>query len=295
MQINIREKYSVIILNRLPFLFFQFNMAREPATRHRICIHCAQPISALYREYSKGNIRLEQCGSMVCNKTRFADHYIENDPVVVFIDMILLKRPVFRHLIHNRLKYSPNSGVNNTVLKLALILILFEVYVKWFKLEKYHGSSDFMGVGEDGSLHVQYFWILGLCILESLIWHGTIRSATWLLHTPKMLHEASHADQTSSSEPEPRDIRWYNSLSMALIISSYGKLFLLLMAIWDYKELDYAWLLNVFVLVSNLEALSAYLHSGYVVTAGILLIGVAARVAVNAFWWWSGVNGVLFI
>ncbi|KAI9344861.1 Arv1 protein [Obelidium mucronatum] len=237
------------------------------------CVHCLGPIKALFREYSKGNIRLELCKR--CQK--FADHYIENDTVVVFVDLVLLKQPVFRHLIHNRLMYD-SWGLNTNVLKLALILILFEVYLKWFKLEKHYGRSDFM---KTDTLYQQYIHILGLCVLESVIWHSAVRMAVWLF-----------CDETPE---ESMTTSWYNKLSMSLIISSYGKLFLLLMAIWDYRELDYAWLLNVFVLLSNLEALAAFLNLGSLKTAGLLGLGVFARVCFGAFWLMNGVDALLLI
>ena len=43
---------------------------------------------------------------------------------------------------------------------------------------------------------------------------------------------------------------------MALIISSFGKILLILMVIWDYNELEYSWLINIVVLTSNVEALA---------------------------------------
>lgn len=44
---------------------------------------------------------------------------------------------------------------------------------------------------------------------------------------------------------------------MALILSSFAKLLLILMIIWDYMyELQYSWLVNILVLTSNAEALS---------------------------------------
>lgn len=48
----------------------------------------------------------------------------------------------------------------------------------------------------------------------------------------------------------------YNYVSMALIISSFGKMLLILMVIWDYKQLEYSWLVSTIVLASNTEALS---------------------------------------
>lgn len=48
----------------------------------------------------------------------------------------------------------------------------------------------------------------------------------------------------------------YNYVSMALIISSFGKMLLILMVIWDYKQLEYSWLVSIIVMASNIEALS---------------------------------------
>ena len=39
-------------------------------------------------------------------------------------------------------------------------------------------------------------------------------------------------------------------------MSSFGKVFYLVMLIWDYKGFDYVWMVNLFVLSSNAEALS---------------------------------------
>lgn len=47
---------------------------------------------------------------------------------------------------------------------------------------------------------------------------------------------------------------------MALIISSFGKMLLILMVIWDYKQLEYSWLVGIIVLASNTEALSGMIH-----------------------------------
>ena len=49
----------------------------------------------------------------------------------------------------------------------------------------------------------------------------------------------------------------YNYITTTLIISSFGKMLLILMVIWDYTGLEYSWhLVNLIVLTSNIEALS---------------------------------------
>jgi len=64
-----------------------------------ICTSCTQPTPYLYTVYdSEDNLRLEQCTS--CHA--FADPYVEHDTMTLWIDLVLLKRDVYRHLLFNR-------------------------------------------------------------------------------------------------------------------------------------------------------------------------------------------------
>ncbi|KAI0806145.1 Arv1-domain-containing protein [Irpex lacteus] len=64
-----------------------------------ICTSCTQPTPYLYTVYdSADNLRLEQCTS--CHA--FADPYVEHDMLTLWLDLILLKRDVYRHLLYNR-------------------------------------------------------------------------------------------------------------------------------------------------------------------------------------------------
>ena len=61
-------------------------------------------------------------------------------------------------------------------------------------------------------------------------------------------------------------------------MSSFPKLLLILMIIWDYNQLEYSWLVQFMVLTSNAEALSVFLNVGYARTCVILLLGLLAKV-----------------
>ncbi|KAH9850298.1 Arv1-domain-containing protein [Lenzites betulinus] len=64
-----------------------------------ICTSCAQPTAYLYTVYDSAyNFRLEQCTA--CHA--FADPYVEHDALTLLLDLILLKRDVYRHLLYNR-------------------------------------------------------------------------------------------------------------------------------------------------------------------------------------------------
>ena len=83
-----------------------------------ICTSCTHPTQYLYTVYgSADNLRLEQCVSSVleCSQSpaayslglqtscqAFADPYVEHDTLTLWIDLILLKRDVYRHLLFNR-------------------------------------------------------------------------------------------------------------------------------------------------------------------------------------------------
>lgn len=86
------------------------------------CVECGLSVTTLVTEYSKGNIVLTQCEN--CKK--FADKYVEHDFVIIFIDMILHKPQVYRHLLFNRLEYQ-EKGIEPNVLKLGILLVLFDV------------------------------------------------------------------------------------------------------------------------------------------------------------------------
>ncbi|EMD31291.1 hypothetical protein CERSUDRAFT_119844 [Gelatoporia subvermispora B] len=83
-----------------------------------ICTSCTRPTPYLYTVYeSAHNLRLEQCTA--CHA--FADPYVEHDTLTLLLDLILLKRDVYRHLLFNRGLgarkvgpagvYSPSPGV----------------------------------------------------------------------------------------------------------------------------------------------------------------------------------------
>ena len=70
----------------------------------------------------------------------------------------------------------------------------------------------------------------------------------------------------------------YNYLVMSLLLSSFGKLFAVLMMVWDY-DLSFFALLNLFVLSSNVVALRAFLDTDALHAASFVSVGVCAKMA----------------
>ncbi|OBZ89490.1 Protein arv1 [Choanephora cucurbitarum] len=218
------------------------------------CVECGQPVANLYTQYSKDNIRLTTCDR--CNQ--FADKYVEHDFVIIFIDMLLHKPQVYRHLLFNRISKQDGVEVMSDphVFRFAILLVLFEVYIKWFRLEQYYTAYGTQFIQQP--LYYQYLYILTLCIIEFIAFHCCVNMMTrlYLGKQENLKH---------------------NYVSMALIISSFGKMLLILMVIWDYRQLEYAWLVNIIVLASNTEALSVYLNAPYFHTLCIISVGILGR------------------
>lgn len=187
------------------------------------CVHCGLPADSLYKEYSPGNIVLTQCSH--CHNP--VDPYLEYDSVIQFIDMLLHKPAIYRHLLFNVIQ----DQVPKAVLKLGFLIILFDIYLKWSA-----GSDPIT----PASFCYRYLYYAMVAILELLIFHSTA-----------LLVARRLSPRVDSS-----------LISLALIISSYGRLLHLLMVIWDEGPRgEYGWILNPFVLTSNAEAIMVILDA----------------------------------
>ncbi|BCS18051.1 sterol homeostasis protein ARV1 [Aspergillus puulaauensis] len=140
-----------------------------------ICIECSYPVSHLYSAYSRADdrslgkgVRLTQCPH--CK--RFADKYVEHDFVVIFIDLVLIKPQVYRHLLFNRLEGDEHK-FDRSITRLGILLLLFDVYLTWARIEK----SPFIDKTSlsHAPIIVQYLFFLSLNALATLAHHITVR------------------------------------------------------------------------------------------------------------------------
>ncbi|RPA97873.1 Arv1-domain-containing protein [Choiromyces venosus 120613-1] len=122
-----------------------------------ICIECSSPVQSLYTAYSSADdhslgrgVRLTQCPR--CK--RFADKYVEHDFVVLFIDLVLIKPQVYRHLLFNRLGREDDRFENIPTDPL---------------------NTSAFGILTQQPIVVQYLFFLLLCLTESFLFHLTIR------------------------------------------------------------------------------------------------------------------------
>ncbi|EGX94669.1 6-phosphogluconate dehydrogenase 2 [Cordyceps militaris CM01] len=222
-----------------------------------ICIECRHPVKTLWTQYSGAgdkasghNIRLT-----VCRKCgRFCDKYVEHDFVVLFIDLVLIK---------------PQPSI----VRLGILLLLFDVYLTWARIENQGLPGETPGERNESSLGqlaqqpivIQYFFFLMLCTLSTLAFHAVIRFLV-----------ASSLSPLVALGVLPR-YRRPNSVSTALLVSSSTKLFPILLVIWDYDVPAAATSLGWAVVANNVEALRILLDCRYYVACLLALIGAATR------------------
>ncbi|EAW14012.1 sterol homeostasis protein ARV1 [Aspergillus clavatus NRRL 1] len=140
-----------------------------------ICIECSYPVSHLYSTYSRADdrslgkgVRLTQCPR--CQ--RFADKYVEHDFVVLFIDLVLIKPQVYRHLLFNRLGGN-NDQFDRSIIRLGILLLLFDVYLTWARIE--NSPSLAATWLARTPIIVQYLFFLSLNAIATLAHHLTVR------------------------------------------------------------------------------------------------------------------------
>ncbi|KAI9891266.1 MAG: sterol homeostasis protein [Vezdaea aestivalis] len=226
----------------------------------KICVECAYPCQTLYTSYKIADdkalgrgVRLTNCQR--CR--RFADPYQSYDQTLIFINLVLMKPQVYRHLLFNRLGRDDDT-FDPSIIRLAVLLLLFDVYLTWARIERL--SSPPPNILSEQPIVLQYLFFLFLCLTESLLFHLIIRLLARLL--------------VGNTRP--------NGVSTALFVSSCTKLFPILMVIWEYDIPAAAKSVGWAVVVNNVEALRILLDCGYL-TAG-LLTAVGSLVRIAAGW-----------
>ncbi|KAK3390900.1 Arv1-like family-domain-containing protein [Podospora didyma] len=259
-----------------------------------ICIECRHPVKTLWREGAGDkagghNIRLTVCK----NCGRFCDKYVEHDFVVLFIDLVLIKPQVYRHLLHNTLMKDDDEFAPS-IIRLGVLLLLFDVYLTWARIERQSVPAADDGDpaalnNNNGSLSrlaqqpivFQYLFFLLLCTLSTVAFHGSIRFLTSSRYSPLALLNIL----PQYSRP--------NSVSTALLVSSSTKLFPILMVIWEYDVPAAARSLGWAVVANNVEALKILLGCSYGVAALLATAGALSRWAMGrAVLWAAGLEGV---
>lgn len=213
-----------------------------------ICIECGNfNIECLYDRYESDYIKLTICPR--CEKV--VDKYIEFDNVILFIDVLLLKRQAYRHLAYNLTetellkderthrgyKQATESLVDyfRTVMnrykhisRLILLIMLFEVYLIWAYEERKPTHSLISNYILNQKVQYQYLFFILKLSSQQVIFNGSIillfQMFGWGSKLNKMLNDKFQ-------------FAFQNLVLLTtVLISSSIKLFPILMLIWPYDK-----------------------------------------------------------
>ncbi|PFH55050.1 hypothetical protein XA68_10890 [Ophiocordyceps unilateralis] len=213
-----------------------------------ICIECRHYVKTLWTKYSGAG-------------DQSSGHNIRLTP------------QVYRHLLHNTLMREWD-GFDPSIIRLGVLLLLFDVYLTWARIEKQtipatSPSESNLGRLARQPIVLQYLFFLLLCTLSTTAFHISIRFLASSQHSP--LHSLGIMGRRTRP----------NSISTALLVSSSTKLFPILMVIWEYDVPAAARSLGWAVVANNVEALRILLDCKYHTACILAFAGAASRWAMG--------------
>ena len=227
----------------------------------------------------------------------------------------------FFWVVEKKTNHVGHETIQPSIIRLGVLLLLFDVYLTWARIERQSVPSSSNASGESNEITnpntttnpsssllsssspdsnnnasslafgrlsqqpivYQYLFFLLLCTLSTVAFHGSIRFLTSSRYSPLTILGIL------PSPPYSRP----NSVSTALLVSSSTKLFPILMVIWEYDVPAAARSLGWAVVANNVEALKILLGCGYGVAALLATAGALSRWAMGrAVLWVAGLEGV---
>ncbi|XP_044598632.1 protein ARV1 [Cotesia glomerata] len=205
------------------------------------CINCGIEVEELYRRYSPSVLKVLKCGNC-CN---LADKYIEYDPVIVLVDLVLLEKPAYRHLLYN--------SNFQSYWKLMVVLLLGESFRAWSIFKNYQidqDSDDHQNYPQNNKFDSERSFYI-------LLAHTALSLGAFVL---AMIISTEIRWLIMGVRPQKYKI---SDLFHALIVGGCAKLLGLLGVIWQYvaPELFYV-LIHGYTMLCLLTAYSVICESG---------------------------------
>ncbi|KAI9164497.1 sterol homeostasis protein [Blastocladiella emersonii ATCC 22665] len=261
-----------------------------------VCIECGAPVDRLFTEYSPGNIRLEQCPAC----SAFADAYLERDAVLVFVDVLLHRAPAFRHVLFNRAHRSRGGDAGDAaaskVPRLAVLLTLFDVYARLLRMERAGRAGAYATAWANLTLVPRSgagggWWtgwvgpaevLMPLLPPQLRVIREVLREYVDVLSTTVLEFAVFFAIVALGLRLARARTTWRSAFD-AVAMSTFGRLLLIVVVIWDPARLApanvaYIWLINAYVAASNAEALRALTGLPYI---GLLVLVAAGNLVAH--------------
>ncbi|PKI84554.1 hypothetical protein MVES_001745 [Malassezia vespertilionis] len=213
-----------------------FGGAGGPQT-DKASVQEAEKVTAVVQPKTDGE-GIEGCG-------RVTDPYLEHGPLVVFIDLLLAKPRVYRHLLYNRSTASGREREAFVILRMTrhfMAVVLVESYLRWFAICVHpHVVAQGQGIVLPPSFSHTWDWTLGrfslppflgsaartFCatFVEMLTLHGAVTVASTLIHRMYARRSGQY-----------RRVWHWSLASTALVYASISTALLLsLLLVWDSR------------------------------------------------------------
>ncbi|KAJ6633680.1 Protein ARV1 [Pseudolycoriella hygida] len=208
-----------------------------------VCINCGAEIEELHKKYSSSVLKIMSCET--CKQV--ADKYIEFEPIIILIDLVLLSQPAFRHVMYNT-KFKIYA-------KILVVQLLFESYYVWIDAPK---PFD---VGEFASEKEFYFSFL-LTSLDYILL--VLMLQLWTKATNGSSHDLS-------------TIHFVKAMTLAKV----AKFFMIPLVIWSSNASDSAslrlLLVNGYYFLSVTQVLSILTNSSRRSSAFMTLVTIIVK------------------
>lgn len=217
-----------------------------------VCVECGHDVNSLYKETTSGSFRLSRCRSCGC----VADGYIEQEIFTVFLDLVLLRVPAFRHILFNR-GYGKHT---KELVQFGVVIALLDVYDRFYSLHHEGGMlGRILQPIRSGACHDNYLRLVLSCVVEDAVFVFTFctLSRCWLSF--KNIWDAKKYS--------------FRTLLRVIFISSYTRLCVLLWLVWrveSYQRLSveaYSIMSMVMAVWLYLSALRMYEVLGFILLA----------------------------
>ncbi|GKV49403.1 hypothetical protein SLEP1_g56154 [Rubroshorea leprosula] len=169
------------------------------------CVQCGFRFKTLFVQYSPGNIRLMKCG----NCGAVADDYIECEFMILLIDLILHKPKAYRHLLYNVLNQDA-AHFQGLLWKSLLGFLLLDAYRSWLLRRRDEEWGLMTSISSLG-------WTVGKMSIN--VFFGNLMFLFTFLIAMRILLKTSGV------------VSRFRDLLLAILISSYFKIFLVAMMV----------------------------------------------------------------
>ncbi|GLT84869.1 hypothetical protein SLE2022_030790 [Rubroshorea leprosula] len=216
---------------------------------HR-CVQCGFRVKTLFVQYSPGNIRLMKCG----NCGAVADDYIECEFMILLIDLILHKPKAYRHLLYNVLNQDA-AHFQGLLWKSLLGFLLLDAYRSWLLRRRDEEWGLMTSISSLG-------WTVGKMSIN--VFFGNLMFLFTFLIAMRILLKTSGV------------VSRFRDLLLAILISSYFKIFLVAMMVWEFPS-SVIFIIDLFVLSCNAVALKVTTESAMNCCVGVCLSAHAVK------------------